>query len=122
MDYVKRKYSRIFQQTFESASFMIQGCIGPNGGRLLKCDQRMNATCKASFLQENVPDCIPDIYLNLTKHFNIQNHNAALHRAELTQNFFEQEYIIQCPAQSSDRNILENVWLCIKNQLSNEAR
>jgi len=93
MDYVKRKYSRIFQQTFESASFMIQGCIGPNGGRLLKCDQRMNATCKASFLQENVPDCIPDIYLNLTKHFNIQNHNAALHRAELTQNFFEQEYI-----------------------------
>ena len=48
---------------------MIQSCIGPNGvGRLVQCDQRMNATCNASLLQENVAESISDIYGVKQKH------------------------------------------------------
>ena len=118
------KYSRIFQSNFKNASVMIQGCIGPNGvGRLVQCDQRMNATCSASLLQETLSESIPDIYVNLAKNVNFQHHNAALQRAELTQNYFDRStLLLQCFAQSSDLNRLESVWLCIKNQLNNDAR
>ena len=73
---------------------MIQSFIGPNGvGRLVQCDQRMNATCNASLLQENLSEGISDIYRNQANNLTFQHHNAAIHRAELTQNFFQQQYI-----------------------------
>ena len=68
---------------------MIQGCIWPNGvSRIVQCDQKRNATCNASLLQENLSERIPDIYVNVAKNFSFQHHNAALLRAEVTQNFF----------------------------------
>ena len=73
---------------------MIHGCFGPNGvGRLAHCDQRMNATCNASLLQENLSESISDIYGNQAKDLIFQHHNAAIRRAELSQNFFRQQYI-----------------------------
>ena len=30
--------------------------------------------------------------------------------------------LLHCPAQSYDLNMLENVWVCIKNELTNDAR
>ena len=68
---------------------MIQSCVGPNGeGRLVQCDQRMNATCNASFPQENLSENINDINWNQAKKLIFQHHTAAIGRAELTQNFF----------------------------------
>ena len=73
---------------------MIQSCIGPNGvGRLVQCDQRMNATCNASLLQENVSESISDIYGSQAKTVIFQHHDTGIRRAELTQNFFRQQYI-----------------------------
>ena len=73
---------------------MIQSCIGPNGvGRFVQCDQRMNATCNASLLQENLSEGISDIYSNQANNLIFQHHNAAISRAEITQNFFRQQYI-----------------------------
>ena len=73
---------------------MIQSCIGPNGvGRPVQCDQRMNATCNTSLLEENLSESISDIYGNQGKHLLFQHHNAAIRRAESTQNFFRQQYI-----------------------------
>ena len=76
----RSKYSRIFQLNIKNVSAMIQGCIRPNGlDRLVQCHQRMNATCKACLLQENLSESIPDIYVNLAENFNLQHHTAALH-------------------------------------------
>ena len=69
---------------------MIQDCIEPNGvGRLVQCDQRMNATCNDSLFQEILSESIPDIYVHLAKNFTLHHHTAAPHRAELTQNIFQ---------------------------------
>ena len=58
---------------------MIQSCIGPNDvGRLVQCDQRMNATCNASLLQENLSESISDIYENQAKNLFFQYHTAAI--------------------------------------------
>ena len=58
---------------------MIQSCIGPNGvGRLVQCDQRINATCNASLLQESLSEGISDIYGNQAKDLIFQHYNAAI--------------------------------------------
>ena len=36
----------------------------------MQCDQRMNAICNASLLQENLSESINDIYGNQAKTFN----------------------------------------------------
>ena len=60
---------------------MIRSCIGPNGvGRLVQCNRRMNATCNASLLQENLSESISDIYGNQAKNLIFQHHNAAIRR------------------------------------------
>ena len=58
---------------------MIQSCIGPNGvGRHVQCDQKMDATCNASLLQENLSESISDIYRNQAKILIFQHLNAAI--------------------------------------------
>ena len=64
----RSKYSRIFQSTFKNATVLIHGFIWPNGaGRLVECDQRMNAISNAFLFQENLSRSIDDIYVNLAK-------------------------------------------------------
>ena len=64
----RNKNSQFFQPTFQNASVRIQGCIGPNGvDKLEQCDQRINATCSASLLQENLTERISNIYKNQAK-------------------------------------------------------
>ena len=100
---------------------MTQSCIGPNGvGRLVQCDQRMNATCSTYLLQENLSESISDIYGNQAKNLTFQHHNAAIRRAEIS--FDNSTLLLKCPTQSPDLNTLENVWLFIKNHLSNNAQ
>ena len=109
---VWNKYSQVFQPTFKNASFMIQCCIGPNGvGRLVQCDRRMNTTCNASFLQENLSESINDFYGNQAKHLIFEHHNAATGRAELTQNFFRQQYITS--QVSCSKLWSEQTWKCL---------
>ena len=83
-----------FSTDFENASIMIQSCIGPYGvGRRVQGDQRMNATCNASLLQENLSESINDINGNQAKNVTFQDNNPAIRRAELTPNFLQQQYI-----------------------------
>ena len=73
---------------------MIQSCIGPNGvGRLVQCDQRMDATSNASLLQENLSESISDIYGKQAKTLIFLHHNVAIRQTELTQNIFRKQYI-----------------------------
>ena len=68
---------------------MIQICVGPNGvGRIVQCNQRMNATCYASLLQEYLSESISGIKVNQAKDFIFQHHNAAICQADLIQNSF----------------------------------
>ena len=100
---------------------MIQSCIGPNGlGRLVQCDQRMNATCNSSLLQENL---FESIYGNEAKIYFFSIIMQLFTELSYPRISFDNStLLLKYPAQSSDLNTLENVWLFIKNHLSNNAR
>ena len=58
---------------------MIQSFSEPIGvGRLVQCDQRMDATCNASLLQEKLSQSISDIHRNQAKNLIFQHRNAAI--------------------------------------------
>ena len=58
---------------------MIQRFIGPKGvGRLVQCDQGMNAICNASLLQDNLSEGIGDIYRSQANYLIFLHHNAAI--------------------------------------------
>ena len=103
---------------------MIQSCIVPNSvGRLLQYEQRRNAACNASWLEENLSERINDIYGNQAKSLLFQHQKAAICPPELTQSFFDNTTVpFKCPAQSSDLNTIEYFWLFIKNRVSNTAQ
>ena len=66
----------------------------------MQCDQRMNATCNASVLREDLSESIRDIYGHQKEALIFQHHNTALHRVDLTENVFRQEYITSAVSSS----------------------
>jgi hypothetical protein len=90
-------------------------------GTLCKVDGQINAVEYRDILDNH-------LWPVLTRHFaeksyRFQNDNAPVHRAHIIEKFKRDNDIhgMIWPVQSSDLNIIENVWLRIKKSLQNAA-
>ena len=103
---------------------MCWGCIGPNGVGKQHLYTEMNATKYVSLQQENLPQRIFTIYGDENRPFIFQQDNAPSHRANIIKSHLDHEgiNILPWPQQSSDLNIIENVWQFMKNKLNYDPR
>ena len=103
---------------------MCWGCIGPNGGGKQHLYTEMNATKYVSLQQENLPQRICTIYGDENRPFIFQQDNAPSHRAKITKSHLDHDgiNILPWPQQSSDLNIIKNVWQFMKNKLNYDPR
>ena len=115
---------RYFQPTFNnSLSVMFWGCIGPNAvGWLVFCKDSLNATKYIAFLQNNFLQLMEAMFGDDGRPFIFQQDNAPTHRAKITNDFLREASInvVPRPAQSTDLNIIKNVWLYIKNKMNRD--
>ena len=99
-------------------SVMVWGCICYNGvGTLTKVEGNINANKYISILEDN-------IWPVIVRHFPgndylFQDDNAPVHRARSTKEYLARTHLknMSWPAQSSDLNVIENIWLYIKRKL-----
>ena len=109
-----------FQPTFSNfVSVMVWGCIGPNRvARLIMCERSVNSEYYCQILQDNLFQSVTRIYRNRNKPFIFLQDNATLHTSEYTRIFFgfHQVLVLPWPLQNPDLNLIENVWLWMKNR------
>ena len=101
---------------------MVWGCITYSGvGTLCMVEGNINAQKYIDIIDEHLWPVIAQHYPN--KPYRFQDDNAPVHRARITCQYKQQQNIpsITWPAQSPDINIIENLWLRIKQKLQNNA-
>ena len=99
---------------------MVWGCIEPNVvGNLVVSEHSVNGAYYVSILSENLPEIARKIYGDTKQPFIFQQDNAPCHTTKATMDFFDANIILTLPwpLQRPDLNIIENVWLYMKNAL-----
>ena len=113
-------YPRFFSQLLKVQFPSCFGvCIGPNGvGRLVFCEDSVNATKYIAILQNNLLQSIEKMLGDDGRPFIFQQDNTLPHRSKITNNFWKEASIgvLPWPLQSPDLNIIENIWLYKKNR------
>ena len=99
------------------------GCIGPNGfGVLVICDGNTNAEKFLCLLHDNLFATVESMFGIAHRPFILQQDNAPPHRVAYTDLSLSHRVVpvLPRPAQRPDMNIIENIWLFIRNEFSHD--
>ena len=117
----------LFQQTFRNAtSLMFWECVGPTGvGKLVVCDRTINAEKYFCLLHDNLFANVEPMLGTADRPFIFQQDNAPPTSSSIHRDISfssRRSCFAMASAQSPDLNIIENIWLFIKNKLNCDPR
>jgi transposase len=104
----------------KGVSVMVWGCFASNiRGPLAVCHGHMKAVQYINILEDNLLPFIETLPNNIKNDVSFQQDNATIHRARVTQGWFDDNEItvIEWPPNSPDMNPIEHVWKALKAKL-----
>jgi len=104
----------------KGVSVMVWGCFVSNiRGPLTVCHGHMKAVQYVNILEENLLPFIETLPDNIKNDVSYQQDNATIHRARVTEGWFEDNEItvVDWPPNSPDMNPIEHVWKALKAKL-----
>jgi transposase len=104
----------------KGVSVMVWGCFASNiRGPLAVCHGHMKAVQYINILEDNLLPFIETLPDNIKNDVSFQQDNATIHRARVTQGWFDDNEItvVEWPPNSPDMNPIEHVWKALKAKL-----
>ena len=89
---------------------------------MVVCDRTINAEKYVTKKHDNLFANFESMFGTADRPFTFQQDNAPPHRAAYTKLYLQGVPVLAWPAQSLDMNIIENIWLFIKNKLNHYSR